>query len=183
MSSNHLVALSILGTDRPGIVAAVTGVLFETGCNIEDSSMTLMRGEFAMILLVSLPPKLSHATLQRKLTPVLKRMALTLMLRPLSSKEGITHASCGKQFIITVYGGDKPGIVFTVTKYLSTIKANITDVQTNILTTPQGPTYLMLIEVALPAGLKTAAFKRDLSGIGSSLGVTISANPVEAPRM
>lgn len=183
MANNQFVALSVLGTDRPGIVAAVTGVLYETGCNIEDSSMTLMRGEFAMILLVSLPAKLSHATLQRKLTPVLKRMALTLMLRPLSSRERVAQPACGRQFILTVYGGDKPGIVFTVSKYLATIKANITDVQTNVLSTPNGPTYLMLIEVALPAGLKAAAFKRDLASLGSSLGVTISANPVETPSM
>ncbi|MBU1209467.1 MAG: ACT domain-containing protein [Proteobacteria bacterium] len=47
------VAVSIIGRDRPGIVASVSKVLFQNRCNIEDLSQTAIRGQFAMILIAS----------------------------------------------------------------------------------------------------------------------------------
>jgi glycine cleavage system transcriptional repressor len=46
-------AVSVFGRDRPGIVAAVTRVLADAGCNLEDTSMTILRGHFAMMLVIS----------------------------------------------------------------------------------------------------------------------------------
>jgi len=43
--------LSAIGKDRPGIVADVSEVIYECGGNIEDSSMTLLRNHFALLLL------------------------------------------------------------------------------------------------------------------------------------
>src|SRR5438094_166616 len=48
-------AVSAVGADRPGIVAAVTGAFLEHGCNLEDTSMTILRGHFAMMLVVAAP--------------------------------------------------------------------------------------------------------------------------------
>ncbi|MFL5879210.1 MAG: glycine cleavage system protein R [Actinomycetota bacterium] len=49
-------AVSVFGRDRPGIVAAVSRVLADAGCNLEDTSMTILRGHFAMMLVVAGPP-------------------------------------------------------------------------------------------------------------------------------
>ena len=48
-------AVTVLGPDRPGIIAETTGRLAELGLNIEDSTMTLLRGHFAMTLVCSGP--------------------------------------------------------------------------------------------------------------------------------
>ena len=58
-SMKNFAVVSVLGKDRPGIVASVAKVLFETGCNIEDSSMMMLASEVSMILMVALPPGLS----------------------------------------------------------------------------------------------------------------------------
>ena len=47
-----LVAVTVLGDDRPGIVSEVSSALADLGCNLEDSTMTLLRGHFAMVVLV-----------------------------------------------------------------------------------------------------------------------------------
>ena len=47
-----LFAVTVLGHDRPGIIAATTEGLAGLGLNIEDSTMTLLRGHFAMMLVV-----------------------------------------------------------------------------------------------------------------------------------
>ena len=43
--------MSAIGKDRPGIVADLAELIFEHGCNLEDSSMTILGGEFAVLLL------------------------------------------------------------------------------------------------------------------------------------
>ena len=45
--------MTAFGKDRPGIVADVTELIYESGCNLEDSHMTRLSDEFAMILLFS----------------------------------------------------------------------------------------------------------------------------------
>src|SRR5664280_1086412 len=45
-------AITAIGDDRPGIVAAVTEVLVAVDANLEDTSMTILRGHFAMMLIV-----------------------------------------------------------------------------------------------------------------------------------
>jgi glycine cleavage system transcriptional repressor len=47
--------LTAAGRDRPGLVAAVSKILFEEGCNLEDSAMTRLQGEFAILLILSGP--------------------------------------------------------------------------------------------------------------------------------
>ena len=46
-------ALSAIGKDRPGIVADVAGLIYECGGNLEDSSMTLLGTQFALLILLS----------------------------------------------------------------------------------------------------------------------------------
>ena len=57
-------AVTAVGADRPGIVAAVSGVLMEQGCNLEDTSMTILRGHFAVMLVLAAPDDLDEAALR-----------------------------------------------------------------------------------------------------------------------
>jgi glycine cleavage system transcriptional repressor len=43
-----VIAVTLIGSDRPGIIAAVAAALADVGGNIEDSSMRILRGRFAM---------------------------------------------------------------------------------------------------------------------------------------
>ena len=43
--------MTVLGHDRPGIIAEVTGILADLGVNLEDSTMTLLRGHFSFVLI------------------------------------------------------------------------------------------------------------------------------------
>ena len=61
-------ALSVVGVDRPGIVAEVSRVLFELGCNIEDSTCTILSGQFAMILVIAHPKFSTAAEIDRTST-------------------------------------------------------------------------------------------------------------------
>ena len=60
-------SLSALGVDVPGIVAAVSGTLGDQGCNLEDSTMTILQGHFAILLVVKAPDALSTSDLETAL--------------------------------------------------------------------------------------------------------------------
>jgi len=178
---NHVV-ISVLGKDRPGIVAAITSALFAAGCNIEDSSMTSLRNEFAMILMAALPQGMTLNQLQEKLGRTGRKHGLTVALkglRPEESRRSI-RSRRGKPYVVSVYGADKPGIVYHLSQLLSRMKINITDVQTKVLGSEQRPVYAMFIEIDLPPRVRPAALKSKLSAIAVELKVTVSVNAAES---
>ena len=178
----NFAVVSVLGKDRPGIVASVAKVLFETGCNIEDSSMMMLASEFSMILMVALPPGLSVKRLSGKFTP-LDKLGLSVALKPLKPSEEAKPRLNGLPYMISVYGSDKPGIVYKISKYLALKKINITDVQTSISTVGGKHTYIMFLEVDLPEKASPEQIKIDLMKVAESLGVSISVNPVDSPSL
>lgn len=46
--------ITVMGSDKPGIIAAVTALLAESGINILDISQTTMQGIFTMIMLIDM---------------------------------------------------------------------------------------------------------------------------------
>ena len=79
--------LSVLGHDRPGIVAAVTDILFDLNCNIENVSQTILQTEFSGSFIVSLPQDLSLDDLQERFIENLTPMELHVHIEPLLKKK------------------------------------------------------------------------------------------------
>ena len=146
--------------------------------------MTRLAGEFTMMLSFSSPAKVIAATLQDAFAPLSKRLRLAIHLTPLLSREALRPAQAGAPYMISVYGADRPGIVFRVSEALAARGVNITDVQTR----RSGPAggrrkpslYLMVLEVELPRRLSAASLERTLQRIGKRLGVEVSLRSAEA---
>jgi predicted amino acid-binding ACT domain protein len=60
-------AVTAIGRDRPGIVAAISGVFADIGANIEDACMAILRGNFAVMLIAALPEGADQAELEARL--------------------------------------------------------------------------------------------------------------------
>lgn len=74
--------VSVLGADRPGIVAAVSAVLAQENANILDISQTILQGIFTMTMLVALGSDESDFTkLQTRLTELQKQLGVQIMLQ------------------------------------------------------------------------------------------------------
>jgi glycine cleavage system transcriptional repressor len=166
-------AVTAIGADRPGIVAAVTGVLVQAGCNLEDTSMSILRGHFAMVLLVAAPDGLDAATLEDALGDATRLLDLVITVRPVAAGAA---ADDGERWTVVVYGADHPGIVHGITVALADAGANVVDLTTRIT----DALYAMVIEVSLPAGLTGADLDRRLSAAAANLGVECSVHPSEA---
>ena len=173
-----LFAVSAIGADRPGIVAAVTGVLYEKGCNLEDTEMAVLRGHFAMMLVVSAPAGLTASTLETALTEAAGTGDLLVAVRAID--DDVPSSPPGDRWSVAVYGADHPGIVHGVTQLLAEAGANIVDLETRVIGEPDRPVYAMLLEVTLPAAVDGEAVAAALVEHGRELGVECSMHPAEA---
>ncbi|HLF40887.1 MAG TPA: ACT domain-containing protein, partial [Acidimicrobiia bacterium] len=171
-------AVWALGADRPGIVAAVTGVLFQMGCNLKDCSMTVLSRHFAMMMLVEGPDDLDPAALEEALREAEDSFDLTVAVRPLN--EGAMLFVEGEPYIVSVYGSDHPGIVHRIASVLADLSVNITDVNTRVIGEDEEPVYAMLLEVTLPRSLEPGDLDARLQEMAKELGVDASLHPADA---
>ena len=79
--------LSVLGHDRPGIVAAVTAILFDLNCNIENVSQTILQTEFSGSFIVTMPQNLCLEDLHERFIENLTPMGLHVHIEPLLEKK------------------------------------------------------------------------------------------------
>lgn len=172
--------LMIFGRDRPGIVAHVTRVLYETGCNIEDSSMTRLRGEFTIMLILRLGVDLAMGDLTTRLRPVAAELELGLHLEEMEPErtESPPPAPGARGCIVTVLGADRPGIVYRVTRIMEEKNVNITDLVTRVLGSPGRPIYSMVIEAESQSG-DLCPLAEQMKTLATELGVEISVRPAD----
>lgn len=170
--AEDLLAVTAIGNDRPGIVAAVTKVLYDHGCNLEDATSTILRGHFAITLIVRSGQE-GAAALEEDLRPVAEKLSLVVAVRPVEEAETTvgepTH-------VVSVYGGDKPGIVYKVSESLAAIGANVTALSSRVIGDDR-PVYALLMEVAAES---EADLGSALDALREELDVDVSVHPMRS---
>jgi glycine cleavage system transcriptional repressor len=162
-------ALAAIGRDRPGIVAAVAKVLFEQGCNVEDSSMTLLRGNFSMMLVLASPEGTTVGSLDEALKPACEEMGLTYAVLDVEDTADVPHPS----HVLTVYGADRPGILYRITELLASARVNITDLNSRLVGVDE-PVYALMLELAVPSSIKPTDLEQQLARAAADIGVDVT---------
>lgn len=173
--------LTVLGKDRPGIIAGVTGILFRHGCNLEDVSMTILEGVFAMIMVVCLKREGKRKDIQRDLRAVEGASRLSFFWQDLKGRprRGEKHLSNTTTYVVSAMGRDRTGIVYQTSRVLARHGLNITDLNCKIV--GQGPRaiYAMVLEVDIPKKFSIPRLERDLANVARKLGIEIRLRPME----
>ena len=170
--------MTAFGKDRPGIVADVTKVIYESGCNLEDSTMTLLSDEFALILLFAG----REEGLEEKLSMECRRLeiekALTAFIRPVQPAEGETEK---KQSVhsLSVEGVDQAGITYKVSRYLAQNSINIIDLRSKLTRSPESgqPFYMIKMLIEIPEGTSFDTLHDGFAEIEDQLHVDIRLDP------
>jgi glycine cleavage system transcriptional repressor len=131
--------LTLVGADRPGIVAQVTQALYEGGCTLGETSMIRLGGNFTIMMMVSDGGK-PLATL---IEPVAERMQLQYHLDPI---HGAFHQHLVPNFQVRVVGADRAGIVSKVTGALAGLGFNILELESDVAGSAKDPLYIMTIQ-------------------------------------
>jgi glycine cleavage system transcriptional repressor len=170
--------LALTGRDRPGIVSSVTRVLLDHALNIEDAEMAILRGHFAVMLVVAAPPTLDESALRDDLERV--RESVPLETVTLIEVPALDPRAAAASHSISVYGADHPGIVHGVAEALAGGAINVVGLSTRVIGEDSGePIYMMLLEVALPGGLDEAGLERLLARVAEEQGVDVSVRAVD----
>ncbi len=175
----RLFALSAIGRDRPGIVADLAELIYECDCNLEDSRMTLLGSEFAVLLLLSG----QGAEVERRLSAGCKRLEwekrLTVFFRPVEDAVIPADELPGTQLECTIAGVDKAGIVARVARTLAEQRVNIEDLHTELRPEPGSgtPIYTMRILMRVPPGLDPRVLRTRLEQDAAALCVDITIAP------
>ncbi|MGH2906109.1 MAG: glycine cleavage system protein R [Solirubrobacterales bacterium] len=165
-------AVAVVGRDQPGIAAALANALLAANANIEDSRMTILGGQFAVMMLVSLPEGADVDGLQNDLDGVREQLGLeTAALRAI--EDASSAARPQSTHLLTVYGADHSGIVAAVCEALADNSVNIDDLATRVVGSDEAPVYTLICELTLPASLAVAELSDDLDAVAVSQGVEV----------
>ena len=98
--------VTVVGKDRPGIVAGLTEALYRGGANLGEASMARLGGNFTIMLMVQIDAEANE--LERLMAPLARELALRVHVDAI---EGRLHEHLEPNVRIAVYGADTPGIV------------------------------------------------------------------------
>jgi glycine cleavage system transcriptional repressor len=167
--------LAAFGTDRPGIVAGVTQVIYESGCNLEDSAMTRLADQFTMIVLFAG----REEGLEERLSMECRRLeiekGITAFIRPLSG-EKVERREPFSTHTFHVEGIDQAGIVYKISKYLADNNVNIANLHSTLTPSPESGSaiYTMEIQAEVPEITSLDDLHNGLIQIGDELNVEVT---------
>ncbi|MDF1780270.1 MAG: glycine cleavage system protein R [Alcanivoracaceae bacterium] len=140
-----LIVISALGSDRPGIVESLTGEILAHNGNILDSRMTVLGGEFAVLMLVSGDePTLSK--LEQDRDTLETRLNLSITIKRTSLPGSRPKAL---PYRVEVVSLDHPGIVHEIANFFSTRAINIDDLSTGTYAAPHTGTPMFSLHMTL----------------------------------
>jgi glycine cleavage system transcriptional repressor len=169
MSDWHM--LTLVGEDRPGIVARVTDALFRAGCTLGEASMLRLGSNFTIMLMVTDGGGARH--LETALGPAARELGLRFHVDPIA---GGLHRHLVPNVQVRVNGADRPGIVAQVTGVLAGSGFNILELESDVAGDAGAPVYIMNIQGYSEATVETLqAALATLAG----QGIDVDVCPIE----
>lgn len=164
--------VAAIGDDRPGVIAALAGVLVEQGCNLSDAQMSVLQGHASMMLVVDCPPSLDADELQVSLAEGTKELGHDVWVRPLFV--GPEPTGSDNLWVVSLHGADRPGVVFEVSQFLADAGINIVDLKSR----QAGAAASLVMQVDVPKPVEGEDVARRLDRLGEELGLSCSMRPM-----
>jgi glycine cleavage system transcriptional repressor len=173
------VVLTAVGPDRVGIVDDISGAVSGAGCNIEESKMAVLGGEFAVIMLVSGPAG-SVEAMTRSLPSLGVKLGLLVGCHPTHEPRAEEK---GRPYLLKAVSLDTPGIVHSVTAILRRHEVNIEEMSTETAAAPWtgAPMFRLTTHLVVGPSVSIGSLKAELAHLQQQLDVDITLKPVFAP--
>ncbi len=168
------IILTVLGHDRPGIIAAVSKSLHDLDCNIENVSQMVLQSEFAGLFVITGPEASSLDSIEDGLRKELAPLELDVNAKFLASQVIECSGADCEPFIITTTGPDKKGLVANITGVLAQYDANVTNLKAVFEGGDDPGRNIMVYEVAMPVDADSTALKESLRNKAAELGLDVS---------
>jgi len=163
--------LTVVGEDRPGIVARLTAALYDGGCNLGEASMMRLGGNFTIMLMVQWAG--TAARLADLVEPVTRSLGLA---QHVDRIEGHLHQHVEPDVCITVSGSDRAGIVAHAVGAFAEAGLNILNLESGVGGSAERPLYIMHIEGQAREGIEPL---RSALEIIRREGIDASLTPID----
>lgn len=174
--------ISVVGRDGPGIIAAISKVLYELDCNLADTNMSVLSGNFAMVLVAQAPESLSVERLRHELALTTKRFNVLVSVQQLVETAEPASAQATERALVSLYGADRPGIVQGVTSAIAATASNVVDLRTQKTSQPNS-LYTLVMEVDLAPGVTPPSLDKRLKAVAREFGVDLSVQNLAAAEL
>lgn len=174
--SNECLVITASGEDKVGLVDSLSSRIAESGCNIEESRMAVLGGDFALILLVSgawnalskLEGQLASLGAQLGLSILHKRTQKQKRMQPMIP------------YHVEVVAMDHPGIVHSLASFFSRNGINIEELQTETYPAPHSgaPMFSVSLTVGVPSETRISNLRSDFLDYCDDLNLDASFEPV-----
>ncbi len=170
----HKMVVSILGPDRPGIIAAVTQCLLEVDGNIENVAQTILQSEFSGTFIALVPESVTLSILGQKMNRAMEDLGMRVFVKKLTEPDGESVVKYAEQFVITTRGPDRKGLVAAITAVIAGFGVNVTNLQAVFKGGDDPNRNIMIYEVELPEGIDMEKFTMALRERAAELNLKIS---------
>ncbi len=174
---NQSLVITAIGDDRPGIVNELTEVLLNASLNVEDSRMSVLGGEFVVMLLVTGSASSIDSIKQQK-DSLAATLNLNLLIKPTTRRSNNdNHLS----YQVTVEGMDNPGIVHKLARYFSQHSINIVNMHTASNHAPHTgtPMFSVNMRVDIPDKLDITQLENDFGELCDELSMDVEFKPAD----
>ena len=159
--------VAVMSKDRPGIVAGITGALFQLNGNVDELSQTVMGQHFTVILSVTCPDGVDTDAVRDAAAGSGAEGELDVAVREVEAGAGEDAESPTQgTFILTVLGKDQPGTIYQFSSYLAKKSINIIDCYAKA---DEG-TFDMVLEVQIPKGVDIPEMQSEIDWMGVEMG-------------
>ena len=172
--------LSAIGQDRPGLVAELAQLIYDCDANLEDSRMTILGTDFAVILLASSSAAGCVDRLAQGAKHLERDHGLTILIRALDREPRSPIPAPGHVAArVTASGQDRAGIVAGICRVLAEHGVNIADLTTRSRPGWGGqPHYEMVATVEVPEQLDPATLRAALERVADRLVLDVELAPL-----
>jgi glycine cleavage system transcriptional repressor len=179
MSRCHAV-LTAIGKDKPGLVDVVSHHILTCGCNIEDSRMAILGGEFAMLILVA-GDQTSVERLVQNTGETIRKAGLSVQAH-FTVGPGESATSGTIPYRLEAYSLDHPGIVQRISHFLAERQINIRALDTRLSHAPHTgqPLFSLHATLDVPVKENLSELRRGLETIGGEENIDIDVKPANA---
>lgn len=166
---------SFLGRDCPGVVATVSHLFGDLGCNIEAMSQTMLYGEFAAIFIVSVPDNQTIDSVREFMEAGLAKaqVDLSVLVRPAIGSQWGEQLKC-EPFVVTVDGPDGPGLIGAMSKIFARQDVNIENLTAILDNDKKKGNALFVFEVMVPESVDLGRLRRELNCEAHKLKLRVS---------
>ena len=168
---NTSIVLTILADDQPGIIQTVSKALHKHGGSWTQSSMSSLAGQFAGILLASVPSE-NAAGCQQELHG-LESQGLRIIAH-ICDQSAATEEM--HEYALDLVGNDRAGIVHEITTVLANHNVNVKSLETVVEAASMGGGELFRTsaELLVPAGTDIDVLEDEIEDLANDLKVDIT---------